>query len=605
MFVLNEDLSIYATRGDIVFFSVQAEEDGVVHQFSPGDVVRIKIYGKKDAGNVVLQKDFHVTEATDSVEIFLEREEMKIGGVISKPVVYWYEVVLNDDTKPQTLIGYDEDGAKEFKLYPEGADLVPFLPDAEDVPFIDHELDLSSPRPVENQAVARAIVQLKAAVTETADEALTRAKNAESIVAVQKNRIDTLIALPSGATTNDARLEDICNGADGTKYTSPGEAVRGQINKCQMYRGSVNSDTNIDTLYTVGIYYANNPGGTVPESGKVWMLEVAGTSSIVVQTLTDFNTGKVYTRARISVWSPWKHQTEWVKTYKRNATEDDTLDDIKTEGEYWVMRGRTAGTYPNEALYWLLEVTGLGANYVVQKLTNFADAGRSPKSYIRTLYNTWSDWSPLVKDTSAVDINSVWRGKTMNVIGDSIVQGSMGNFVNVIAETLGLATVRNYGVGGSRLASTGYDGEYAPVVARYADMNKDADIILVHAGTNDYSTQVPLGAENSTDIKTFNGALNVVMTGLREMYPDKLIIFNSILHRYNDNQHGIVCNEYREAIKNRCEANHIVFYDAYAYSGFDFVKGYYDHILTNDGLHPNQKGADILGRKIAGFINWQ
>ena len=68
MFVLNDDLSIYATRGDIVFFSVSAEENGVAHKFKAGDVVRIKIYGKKDATNVVLEKDFPVTkDDTDAV----------------------------------------------------------------------------------------------------------------------------------------------------------------------------------------------------------------------------------------------------------------------------------------------------------------------------------------------------------------------------------------------------------------------------------------------------------------------------------------------------------------------------------------------------------
>ena len=125
MFILNEDLSIYATRGDIVFFSVSAEDEITkeIHKFQPGDVIRIKIYGKKDAENVVLQRDFPVTEITESVDIFLEKEDTKIGDVISKHKDYWYEVVLNDDTLPQTIIGYDEDGPKLFRLFPESGDI--------------------------------------------------------------------------------------------------------------------------------------------------------------------------------------------------------------------------------------------------------------------------------------------------------------------------------------------------------------------------------------------------------------------------------------------------------------------------------------------------
>ena len=45
-------------------------------------------------------------------------------------------------------------------------------------------------------------------------------------VEVERKRIDNLIALPEGATTNDARLEDIKIGADGIIYDSPGNAVR-------------------------------------------------------------------------------------------------------------------------------------------------------------------------------------------------------------------------------------------------------------------------------------------------------------------------------------------------------------------------------------------
>jgi protein involved in polysaccharide export with SLBB domain len=120
MFVINEDMSIYANRGDIVFFSVTADEGGVNYKFKPGDVVRFTVYGKKDANNVLLFKDIPVFEETESVSVYLGEEDTRFDDVISKPTDYWYEIELNPDTAPQTIIGYDEDGAKIFRLYPEG-----------------------------------------------------------------------------------------------------------------------------------------------------------------------------------------------------------------------------------------------------------------------------------------------------------------------------------------------------------------------------------------------------------------------------------------------------------------------------------------------------
>ncbi len=162
MFIVNDDLSIYATRGDIVFFSVSAEDNGFLYKFQPGDIVRMSIYGKKDAEAVAMQKDFPITEVCERVFILLEEEDTKIGDSISKPKDYWYEVVLNPDTMPQTLIGYDEDGAKIFKLFPESEEINDdYNPQPEDFPVVDEELDLTSPRPIANSAVARELVAMK------------------------------------------------------------------------------------------------------------------------------------------------------------------------------------------------------------------------------------------------------------------------------------------------------------------------------------------------------------------------------------------------------------------------------------------------------------
>jgi hypothetical protein len=176
MFVINDDLSIEVNRGDIVFFSVMAVDGDFTYEFQPGDIVRMAIYGRKEADNCVMQKDFPVVEPTDSVFIHLEEEDTKIGEIISKPKDYWYEVVLNPDIAPQTIIGYDEDGAKVFKLYPESAEINDdFHPSEEDYPVVDDDLDMTSHRPIENQAVARAIVELSSKIDGLADtiEALT------------------------------------------------------------------------------------------------------------------------------------------------------------------------------------------------------------------------------------------------------------------------------------------------------------------------------------------------------------------------------------------------------------------------------------------------
>lgn len=183
MFQINDDLSIYVTRGDILFFSVVADDGGGLYKFQAGDVVRVKVFEKKKAEAVVLQKDFPVIAETDSVEIFLSEEDTKIGGVISKPKDYWYEVELNPYNNPQTLIGYDEDGAKVLKLFPEGDDIPEYVPEPEEVRVMDEELDLTSTHPVQNQAIARAIVALRAGVEANADG-----------VAMEKARFDNLIS---------------------------------------------------------------------------------------------------------------------------------------------------------------------------------------------------------------------------------------------------------------------------------------------------------------------------------------------------------------------------------------------------------------------------
>lgn len=123
MFAIHTDLSVHITRGDIGVIEISADKDeNEKYTFIPGDLVRLKVYPKKKHEIVMLSKDVLIESDTDTIDISLSQMDTKFGPIINRPTTYWYEVELNPDTAPQTLIGYDENGPKLFVLYPEGGD---------------------------------------------------------------------------------------------------------------------------------------------------------------------------------------------------------------------------------------------------------------------------------------------------------------------------------------------------------------------------------------------------------------------------------------------------------------------------------------------------
>ena len=117
-----EGKRIELTRGDIATFAIGAKENNKAYEFKEGDIVRFKVYEKYNCHCVKLLKDVVVEEKTTSVNIFLNSEDTKnICNYINYPTEYWYEVELNPETAPQTIIGYDKTPSV-FVLLPEGAD---------------------------------------------------------------------------------------------------------------------------------------------------------------------------------------------------------------------------------------------------------------------------------------------------------------------------------------------------------------------------------------------------------------------------------------------------------------------------------------------------
>ena len=118
--------NIDVTRGNILPLTIDVTQTNTdtPYEFQVGDIIRFTIMESSNVKNILLQKDFTITEPTTEANIVITANEMKIGELSSEAVKYWYEIELAPDTDfTQTIIGYDmEEGAAILTLLPEGGD---------------------------------------------------------------------------------------------------------------------------------------------------------------------------------------------------------------------------------------------------------------------------------------------------------------------------------------------------------------------------------------------------------------------------------------------------------------------------------------------------
>ena len=122
MFIIDEDgTTLKVTRGQsgtITFGALTPE--GEPYTFQVGDVLRLNVTKVNKENSVVMSVDTIIQEETTEATISITSFYSKIGTVINKPTDYWYDIELNPDSAiAQMLLGYDDEGPKIFKLYPE------------------------------------------------------------------------------------------------------------------------------------------------------------------------------------------------------------------------------------------------------------------------------------------------------------------------------------------------------------------------------------------------------------------------------------------------------------------------------------------------------
>lgn len=133
-----DNTTLRLTRGDstdgynnkIAFFvpfkNITTGDEGRL-KIKPTDKISFVVHSKKGyTKDEILRVDYTLKEIgyeeeTEFPELKLTEEDTRKFPRTTKPVTYWYDLVINDE---KTVIGYDEEGAKKVIVYPESEEEV-------------------------------------------------------------------------------------------------------------------------------------------------------------------------------------------------------------------------------------------------------------------------------------------------------------------------------------------------------------------------------------------------------------------------------------------------------------------------------------------------
>lgn len=217
----------------------------------------------------------------------------------------------------------------------------------------------------------------------------------------------------------------------------------------------------------------------------------------------------------------------------------------------------------------------------------------------------------------------VLEGKAVNFLGDSITAGARTSgagflFTDLLLKNEGLRASRNYGISGTRIARQTarsnpetYDLDFC---SRVADMDPDADAVVVFGGTNDWGHgDAPLGVMADRSPYTFYGALHTLYRSLLEKYPEAEIVAVTPLHRLGENdpeekaaslsiRWNPPLSRYVAAIREVAQYYAVPVLDLYVTSRIQPEIPAVRERFCPDGLHPNDAGHRLIAERMAAFL---
>ena len=204
--------------------------------------------------------------------------------------------------------------------------------------------------------------------------------------------------------------------------------------------------------------------------------------------------------------------------------------------------------------------------------------------------------APIISNASKTDVFDL-SGKIINVVGDSMT--SQGYISEYIAQKYS-CTARNYGVPGSAITYEPNE-TVASFATRIIDTGhvynyQDADVWVIWGGYNDYNSEIEIGGINDTSIETLYGALKAIVSTLQSKLNMPSIVFVTPcrVNRESKKMHEIVM-----AMTVIASNYGVPILNLYNTSG---VSANNYRTLTEDGLHLNELGRNMVYSKIAKFV---
>lgn len=204
------------------------------------------------------------------------------------------------------------------------------------------------------------------------------------------------------------------------------------------------------------------------------------------------------------------------------------------------------------------------------------------------------------------------QGKKVVFLGDSITEGAGASspetcFVSVFGANEG-ADARNFGIGATRIAPqrkrVGENDDH-DFLSRVDSLDRDADIVVVFGGTNDYGHgDAPFGGREDERAETFCGACNVLFQRLNERFPSAVKVALTPLCRDGEDtppegKHPLA--DYASAVKDCALRQGWKVLDLYEMCRRDpTVMGVAENL--GDGLHPNDRGHALLAQAVADHL---